>query len=180
MALGATVHRAEIELADIDRGVYGSHTLTLARHPSETEERLMLRLLAWAMYADPELEFGRGLSTEEDPDLWLRRPDGTVALWIEIGLPEEKRLRRAGGRADDVVVLASGGRATGPWWTRHGGSLSRMERLRILEIPQEQSRALAGMCSRGMRLHCTIQEGQVLVGDATRSVLITPEQLHPH
>ena len=80
MALGATVHRAELELADIDRGVYGSHTLTLARHPSETEERLMLRLLAWAMFADPDLEFGRGISTEEDPDLWLRRPDGTIAL----------------------------------------------------------------------------------------------------
>ena len=112
MALGATVHRAELELADIDRGVYGSHTLTLARHPSETEERLMLRLLAWAMFADPDLEFGRGISTEEDPDLWLRRPDGTIALWIEVGLPEEKRLRRAAGRARREPAGKAGGSET--------------------------------------------------------------------
>lgn len=180
MALGATIHRAELELADIDRGVYGSHTLTLARHPSETEERLMLRLLAWAVYADPDLEFGRGLSTEEDPDLWLRRPDGTIALWIEVGLPEEKRLRRAAGRADAVVVFASGGRAVAPWWARHGEGLARIDRLRVLEIPHEQARALAELCARGMRLHCTVQEGEVLIGDASRSVLVTPETLHPH
>ena len=128
MALGATVHRAELELADIDRGVYGSHTLTLARHPSETEERLMLRLLAWAMFADPDLEFGRGISTEEDPDLWLRRPDGTIALWIEVGLPEEKRLRRAAGRPARAPSASARSTATnrprppgrpspGPTWT---------------------------------------------------------------
>jgi uncharacterized protein YaeQ len=180
MALGATIHRAELELADIDRGVYGSHTLTLARHPSETEERLMLRLLAWAMFSDQDLEFGRGISTEEDPDLWLRHPDGTIELWIEMGLPEEKRLRRAAGRARQVIVFASGGRAVPPWWARQGEGLRRIERLRVLEIPQEQSKALAALCSRNMRLHCTIQEGQVLVGDATQSVLIVPECLHPH
>ena len=180
MALGATVHRAELELADIDRGVYGSHTLTLARHPSETEERLMLRLLAWAMFADPDLEFGRGISTEEDPDLWLRRPDGTIALWIEVGLPEEKRLRRAAGRADEVVVIASGGRAVPPWWARQREGLQRIAGLRVLEIPQEQSRQLAGLCARSMRLHCTVQEGQFLLGDATQSVVVVPEMLHPH
>ena len=180
MASGATVHRAELELADIDRGVYGSHTLTLARHPSETEERLMLRLLAWAMFADPALEFGRGISTDEDPDLWLRRQDGTVALWMEVGLPEEKRLRRAAGRADEIVVIACGGRAVAPWWARQGAGISRIPRLRVLEIPQEQSRALAGLCSRGMRLHCTVQDGQVMLGDDAQTVLVTPECLHPH
>jgi len=180
MALGSTVHRAELELADIDRGVYGSHTLTLARHPSETEERLMLRLLAWAMFADPDLEFGRGISTGEDPDLWLRRPDDTIALWLEVGLPEEKRLRRAAGRADQVVVLACGGRAVPPWWARQREGLQRIERLRVLEIPLDHAKALAGLCARNMRLHCTIQEGQYMFADASQSVVVVPQTLHPH
>lgn len=180
MASGATIYRAELELADIDRGVYGSHTLTLARHPSETEERLMLRLLAWAMHADPALEFGRGISTDEDPDLWQRRPDGTIALWIELGLPEEKRLRRAAGRADEVAVIAFGGRAVAPWWAKQGEALSRIAGLRVLEIAQEHTRELAALCNRGMRLHCTLQEGEILLGDATQTVRITPGYLLPH
>jgi len=180
MASGATIYRAELDLADIDRGVYGSHTLTLARHPSETEERLMLRLLAWAMHADPALEFGRGISTDEDPDLWLRRPDGTIALWIEVGLPDEKRLRRAAGRADAVVVIACGGRAVAPWWAKQGEGLSRIAGLRVLGIAQEHARELAALCNRGMRLHCTLQEGEILFGDATRTVRVIPGILHPH
>lgn len=180
MASGATIYRAELELADIDRGVYGSHTLTLARHPSETEERLMLRLLAWAMHADPALEFGRGISTDEDPDLWQRRPDGTIALWIELGLPEEKRLRRAAGRADEVAVIAFGGRAVAPWWAKQGEALSRIAGLRVLEIAQEHTRELAALCNRGMRLHCTLQEGEILLGDATQTVRIAPGYLLPH
>lgn len=180
MALGATVHRIELELADIDRSVYGTHALTLARHPSETEERLMLRLLAWALFADPALEFGRGLSAEEEPDLWLREPDGTLRQWIELGLPEEKRLRRAAGRAGEVIVIAYGGRSVPPWWDRQRAGLERIASLRVLEINPEQSKALAALCVRSMRLHCTIQDGQALLGDASQTVLITPITRLPH
>jgi uncharacterized protein YaeQ len=175
MALKATVHRAELEIADIDRGYYATHALTLARHPSETEERLMLRLLAWALHADPALEFGRGLSTEDEPDLWLRAPDGTIELWIELGLPEERRLRRAAGRARRVEVLAYGGRgAVGPWWERNRAALERIEGLRVRVVAQEQSRALAALCDRGMRLQVTVQEGQACVTDGTRVVTVEP------
>ena len=161
MALGATVHRIELELADIDRSVYGTHALTLARHPSETEERLMLRLLAWALFADPALEFGRGLSAEEEPDLWLRELDGALRQWIELGLPEEKRLRRAAGRASEVIVIAYGGRSVPPWWDRQRAGLERIAGLgRLVAIdddvdlacalpndPKRAARAVAGAAS---------------------------------
>jgi uncharacterized protein YaeQ len=181
MAPRATVHRAELDVADIDRGYYASHSLTLARHPSETEERLMLRLLAWALYADPALEFGRGLSTEEDPDLWLREPDGTIRLWVEVGLPEERRLRRAAGRARDVVVVAYGGRgAVEPWWERSRESLERLPSLRVLAVPSVQSRALAGLAERAMHLQVTLQEAQIVVTNAAHAVVIEPQVLWPH
>jgi uncharacterized protein YaeQ len=181
VALKATVHRAEIEVADIDRGVYLSQSLTLARHPSETAERLMLRLLAWAMHADAALEFGRGLSTEDEPDLWLREPDGRIRLWIELGLPEERRLRRAAGRAADLVLLAYGGRgAVDPWWERNRDALGRLPSLRVLAVPQEQSRALEAMLDRSMRLQFTLQEGQACVTDATRAVTVEPVVLRAH
>src|SRR5512140_3190997 len=99
MALGATVYRASLTVSDLDRGVYGQHSLTLARHPSETDERMMVRLLAFALHADEALEFGRGLSAEEEPDLVRRDLTGAIEQWIEVGLPDEKEIRKACGRS---------------------------------------------------------------------------------
>src|SRR5688572_33449862 len=99
MATGSTIYRADLSIADMDRNYYADHSLTVARHPSETEERLMVRLLAFAVFAAADLEFGRGLSTDDEPDLWRRDLTGLVELWIEVGLPEEKWLRKACGRA---------------------------------------------------------------------------------
>lgn len=180
MALGATIHRVELELADIDRGVYGRHALTLARHPSETTERLMLRLLAWAMYADERLAFGRGISSEDDAELWLRADDGTIPLWVELGLPEERRLRKAASRAEALIVIAYGGRGVRVWMDRLGEAFARLPQLRVLEIVAEESRALEGLCNRNMRLHCTIQDGQLLIGDESRTLIVAPRQLWPH
>jgi uncharacterized protein YaeQ len=177
MALKATVHRAQLELADIDRGVYASHSLTLARHPSETEERLMLRLLAFAMHADDQLAFGRGLSSEDEPDLWLKDATGAIQLWIDLGLPEEKRIRRAAGRAERVVLLAYGGRAIDVWWTRNAEALRRIETLSVIALPWEGTKELGSMADRAMQLHCTIQDGQILFGNADRSVTISPSIL---
>src|SRR5512137_3173344 len=106
MAQGATVYRTDLTVSDLDRGVYAQHAVTLARHPSETEERLMVRLLAFALHADDALEFGRGLSTEDEADLWQRDPAGVLVRWIDVGLPDERTIRKACGRAREVVVLA--------------------------------------------------------------------------
>lgn len=177
MALKATVYKAELEIADIDRGHYASHSLTLARHPSETEERLMLRLLAFALYADQDLGFGRGLSTEGEPDLWLKDPTGTISLWIDLGLPDEKRLRRAAGRADRVVLIAYGGRAIDVWWAKNESKLKRIENLEVYALPFEIQQALAGMADRNMRLHCTIQDQQILLGDDQNSISLSLTKL---
>src|SRR5690242_19000260 len=106
MALKSTVFKATLEIADIDRGYYATHNRTLARHPSETDERLMMRLLAFALYADERLEFGKGLSSTDEPALWQKNLDGTIKTWIDVGLPDERILRRAAGRAEQVIVLA--------------------------------------------------------------------------
>ena len=111
MALKATIYKAAVQVADIDRGYYADHELTLARHPSETEPRLMLRLLAFALNAAEGLEFGRGISTDDEPDLWQRDATGRILHWIDLGLPDERRLRRAAGRADRVTLYAYGRRS---------------------------------------------------------------------
>src|SRR5512147_2812560 len=111
MALSATTCKAELAISDMDRHYYATHALTLAQQPSETDERMMIRLLAFALFAHERLEFGKGLSTTEEPALWLKEYSGEIRLWIEVGLPDERALRKACGRAENVVVLAYGGRA---------------------------------------------------------------------
>ena len=174
MALKSTIHRLELDVADIDHGNYGSFSLTLARHPSETEERLMMRVLAFALHADPALEFGRGISSEDEPDLWLKDPTGAIRLWIDVGLPDERRLRRAAGRAERIVVIAYGGRGVDVWWDRIREPLARLPALTVLAIPHEAGRALAALADKAMRLQCTVQEQQVYLNDAAHSVLIEP------
>jgi uncharacterized protein YaeQ len=152
MALKATVVRAELQLSDMDRHHYAHYSLTLAQHPSETEQRLMVRLLAYALYADERLEFGRGLSTDEDPDLWQRDYGGEIERWIELGQPDESRVRKACGRARQVVVLNYGGRAAELWWEKNGSALARHANLTVLDLPAEQVDALEAMHGRGIKL----------------------------
>jgi len=170
MALKSTICKAELAVADIDRGYYGNHAVTLARHPSETDERMMVRLLAFALHADDALAFGRGLSADGEPDLWRRDLTGTIEQWIDVGLPDEREVRKACGRAREVHVLAYGGRAVDLWWQASCDKLERQDRLAVSEVPIDASRALAQMAARSMRLQITIQEGNVLVADGTVSI----------
>lgn len=170
MALKSTICKADLSVADIDRGYYGDHALTIARHPSETDERMMVRLLAFALHADPMLTFGRGLSADDEPDLWRHDLTGTILQWIDVGLPDERDLRRACGRARDVTVLAYGGRAVDVWWDGARARLERQDRLTVAEVPLEASRALAELAQRTMAVHVTIQDGHVLVAAGTASI----------
>lgn len=172
MALKSTISRAELSISDIDRGYYRDHSLTIAQHPSETNERMMVRLLAFALHANEALEFGRGLSTEDEPDLWRRDLTGGVEQWIEVGLPEEREVRKACGRAREVYVLAYGGRAVDLWWQAAREKLERQDRLGVSEVPIEESRALAQLAARNMRLQVTIQEGLIFVADGATSVSV--------
>ncbi|MEP6633436.1 MAG: YaeQ family protein [Luteimonas sp.] len=160
MAVKATVFRAELQVSDMDRHYYGTHALTLARHPSETDERLMVRLLAFALYADERLEFGRGLSSDDEPDLWLRSLTGEIELWIDLGQPDEARIRKACGRAHQVVIVNYSGRGADIWWDKVGAGLSRSGNLTVIDIDSATVDALAALADRGMRLQCMVQDAQ--------------------
>jgi uncharacterized protein YaeQ len=177
MALKSTIFKAKLGIADLDRPYYGEHLLTLARHPSETDERMMARLLAFALFADERLEFGRGLSTEDEPALWLKDYSGDIRLWIEVGLPDERLVRKATGRADAVVVLAYGGRLVDLWWKKEGAALARLPKLTVLALESEHSNGLAALVERGMDLQCTVQDGQIWLTDGPTTVLIEPRRL---
>lgn len=181
VAQKATVFKAALQIADIDRGVYADHPLTLARHPSENDERMMVRLLAFALNVPISddggaLEFAKGMWDPDEPELWRRDLTGRLLHWIEVGQPEERRLVKASGRADRVSVYAFSTSATG-WW---GGIAPRMRRAGNVEawlILPEESRALAELAARGMRLQLTRQDGAIWVGDGAASVEIHPERL---
>ncbi len=172
MALKSTIFKADLSVADIGRGYYRDHAVTIARHPSETDERMMVRLLAFALHADDALAFGRGLSAEDEPDLWRRDLTGVIEAWIEVGLPDEREVRKACGRAREVDVLAYGGRAVDLWWRNARDKLERQERLTVTEVPLEASQALAQLANRSMRLQFTIEDGHVLVADGATSVAL--------
>ena len=166
MALNATIHKAELQISDMDRHYYATHALTLARHPSETEERLMVRLLAFALHADERLEFGKGLSSDDEPDLWRKDFGGDIEQWIELGQPDEARIRKACGRAREVVVVNYGGRASDLWWEKNRAALARSKNLRVIDVSAATD-ALVALVERGMRLQCMIQDGHVqLFGNA--------------
>jgi uncharacterized protein YaeQ len=175
MALKSTIFKAELQIADLDRNYYQNHALTVARHPSETDERMMVRVLAFALYADSALAFGKGLSAEDEPDLWRKDLTGAIELWIEVGLPDEKRIRRACGRARQVVVLSYGGRVADMWWQQNLAALKRQDNLAVINLSTEDSRTLAALAARGMQLQCTLQDGEawlIVDGENTR---IAPE-----
>jgi uncharacterized protein YaeQ len=176
MALKATVFKAELQVSDLDRGYYASHALTVARHPSETDERMLLRLLAFALYADAALQFTRGISSSGEPDLWQHAPDGTLELWIELGHPDERRLRQACGRARRVVVISYGDRAAGPWWAQLAGRVAALERLSVLHVPAAAVAELAALAERNMPLQVTIDSGVAWVSGRTTTVEVVPER----
>jgi len=170
MASNATIFKAALHIADVDRHYYQDHALTIARHPSETDERMMVRLLAFARHAHDALSFGRGLSTEDEPDLWQRDLTGVIELWIEVGQRDEKAIRQACARAKQVCLYTYGCRGADQWWKDNGAKLDRLPNLTVINVPMDGTRALATLAQRTMELHCTIQDGQVLMGDDTNAV----------
>ena len=165
MAHKATIFKAELNIANMDRHYYHDHSLTLARHPSETDERLMVRLLAFALHAHDDLTFGRGLSTDDEPDLWLKDLTGDIELWIDVGLPGERRIRKASGRARNIEIVSYGGRSADLWWKQNSKALTAYRNLSVINLPATTSRSRSRCLRRSMQLQCTIQDGQVWLAD---------------
>jgi uncharacterized protein YaeQ len=183
LALKSTIYKAALQIADMDRGLYADHALTLALHPSETHERLMVRVLAFALCVpvddhDGALLFARGLSDGDEPDLWRHALDGTLREWIEVGQPDERRILRACGRAGRVAIWAYAA-STPIWWQGLANRLTRQKNLQVWQVPAEQSQALGALAERSMQLQINVQEGQVLVVQGERMVEVHPRALHP-
>lgn len=176
MAPNATICKAALHIADVDRQYYEDHSITLARHPSETDERMMVRLLAFALYADAALTFGKGLGTDDEPDLWRKDLSGAIECWIDVGQPDEKWVRKACGRAAEVIIVVYG-RASEVWWQGIREKLARHVHLRVIELARADTTALAALAQRSMRLQCTVQDGQAWITNGTDSVHLEPRLL---
>jgi len=176
MALKSTIHKVDLQIADMDRNYYQQHNLTLARHPSETEERMMVRLVAFALYANEALVFGKGLSDEEEPDLWLKDLTGSIELWMDVGLPDEREIRKACGRAKQVVLMIYGGRTADMWWSQNSKQLQKQSNLTVINLPDSLS--LSPMAERSMQVSCNIQDGQVFISTENAAIELSPIFLH--
>lgn len=169
MANTATLYRFGIDLSDIDRGVYQTLDLRVARHPSEDEERLVVRVLAHALLYEEGLEFGRGLSTVEDAALWTRTPAGQVQTWVDVGLPSADRLHRASKQAERVVIVTH----KPPEILRKewlGEKIHRPERVELVQLSPALVRELADRLERGVHWYVTVQEQGLTIVDGDQVV----------
>ncbi|ALU88000.1 hypothetical protein RB25_02370 [Herbaspirillum rubrisubalbicans] len=176
MALKSTIFKADLQISDMDRHYYQQHALTIARHPSETDERMMIRVLAFALHASEALAFGKGLSDTDEPDLWQKDLTGAIDLWIEVGQPDDRAILKACGRAQQVLVYSYSS-TSNIWWNQTGSRVDRAKNLKVINIAAEASQALAALAQRTMQLQCTIQDGQVWLGANENMVLIEPETI---
>lgn len=181
MALKATIYKAQIQLADMDRHVYTDIGVTIARHPSETDERMMIRVLALTMgwpadTSEGTLELAKDMWDTDEPALWHRNFSDEIVHWVEVGQPDDKRLLKACGRARQVSVWAFQS-STDVWWKGIEGKLLRTSNLTVWQVPTEQSQALATLAERSMQLQVSVQDGALWVGNGQTSIEVHPLKL---
>ena len=175
MALKSTIYKADIQVSDLNRHYYEEHNLTLAQHPSENDERMMIRLLAFALYAHPYLSFTKGLCADDEPELWQKSLSDEIEVWIDLGQPDEKRIRKACGRAKEVVIFTYNYRSAQIWWEQVKNKLSRFDNFKVIALPDEAVQAMGQMSKRNMQLQYTIQDNDILLSDGENSVSIQLE-----
>lgn len=176
MAQNATIYKVELSVSDMDRQYYETHKLTVARHPSETDERLMVRIVAFALNAHEHLEMTKGLSTDDEPDIWQKSLSGELDVWVALGLPSNKVIRQSCSKADKVVIYPYGGRTAEIWWDKVKNSTTRFDNLQVVNFSAADTDALAQLASRAMKLQINIQDGDVMVSVGDSMVNLTPQQ----
>jgi len=174
MAQKATIYKVELSVADMDRHYYETHKLTVAKHPSETDERLMVRIVAFALNAHEHLEMTKGLSTDDEPDIWQKSLNGELDVWVALGLPSEKVMRQSCSKAAKVIVYPFGGRTAEIWWDKIKNSTTRFDNLQVISFPEPDTSALAQLASRAMKLQINIQDGDVMVSADDSIVYVAP------
>lgn len=176
MAQKSTIYKVELSVSDMDRHYYETHKLTVAKHPSETDERLMVRVLAFALNANEHLALTKGLSSDDEPDILQKSLSGEVELWIALGLPSEKVVRQSCSKADKVIVYAYGGRTAEMWWDKIKNSTTRFDNLDVINLPETVTGELEKLASRAMKLQVNIQDGEVMVSGEGAIVYVTPDK----
>ena len=180
MALKSTIFKADIQIADMDRQYYQNHVLTIARHPSETDERMMVRLLAFARHAHEALVFGKGLSDSDEPDIWQKDLTGAIDLWIDVGQPDDRRILKACGRATQVKIYSYSSNSA-IWWNQIGSRVDRAKNLDVINLSSATSQAMSKLAQRNMQLQYTMQDGAIWVNgnDETLQIDLTVLKLGP-
>ncbi|PRY80163.1 uncharacterized protein YaeQ [Yoonia maritima] len=176
MAQKSTIYKVELSVSDMDRHYYETHKLTVAKHPSETDERLMVRILAFALNADEQLEMTKGISTDDEPDIWQKSLSGELELWVALGLPSEKIVRQSCGKADKVVVYSYGGRTADMWWEKIKNSTTRFDNLQVVNFSEDHTSELAKLANRSMKMNVSIQDGDMMVSIEDSVVYVTPDK----
>ncbi|WP_298860259.1 YaeQ family protein [uncultured Sulfitobacter sp.] len=174
MAQKSTIYKVELSVSDMDRHYYETHKLTVARHPSETDERLMVRLLAFALNANEHLEMTKGLSTDDEPDIWQKSLSDELELWVALGLPSEKVVRQSCGKSGKVIIYCYGGRTAQAWWEKIKNSTTRFDNLQVINLSEKDTSELAKLASRSMKLQINIQDGEVMVSVDDNIAYVTP------
>ena len=171
MATKATIHKALLNIANMDTNYYNEHNLTLALHPSETEQRLMARVIAFVLNANEDLGFCKGISEDDEPDLWEKDFDGTIKLWIDLGQPDEKRIKKACGRANKVIIYTYQENMATPWFKQIENNLSRFKYLSIIHLNIEDD--LEELAKRSMVLQCNISDEELTLISDNKDCIIT-------
>lgn len=174
MAQKATIYKVELSVSDMDRNYYETHKMTVAKHPSETDERLMVRILAFALNANENLEMTRGLSTDGEPDIWRKSLSDELELWVVLGLPSEKVVRQSCGKANEVIIYTYSGRTADMWWEKIKNSTTRFDNLQVVNLSESDTSKLGKLASRAMKIQVNIQDGDVMVSVDDNIVYVTP------
>ena len=174
MAQNATIYKVELSVSDMDRHYYETHKLTIAKHPSETDERLMVRIVAFALNAHEHLEMTKGLSTDDEPDIWQKSLSGELDVWVALGLPSEKVVRQSCNKAAQVIVYPYGGKTAEVWWDKIKNSTTRFDNLQVIHFSESDTDALAKLASRAMKMQVNIQDGDVMISVDDSIAYVTP------
>lgn len=173
MAAGSIIYKAQLNISDMDRNYYETHELTLAKHSSETDKRLMLRLAAFALNASDRLVVTPGIDAEDEPALWEKDYGGDIKLWIELGQPDEKRIRKACGRSERVIVYTYNLGSATAWWAQNGDAYGRFKNLSVIHLHAE---SIDSLCERSMRLQCNISDGELSMHSDSKDVYVRQER----
>ena len=167
MATKATIYKAMLNIANMDTNYYAEHNLTLAKHPSESDMRLMVRLVAFVLNANEDLVFTKGISQDDEPDLWQKSMGGDIELWIDLGQPDEKRIKKASGRSDEVIIYTYQEGMASSWFKQNEKVLKRFSNIKVVHL--EFDGDIENFASRSMNLQCNISDMElsIIAGDDT-------------